>query len=303
MFLSFYGNTRSQWALPVALFYLALVLLGVLMISEKNKYALKGVFFAILLPSLILTRERWYLMVVFLLLSYVLVLAANKRVKFERGNRITIRPHRLYGYGIAFATTAISLLVSAGFYFSIQNSSDAIQPEPKIEIPKEVVYKTLDFFASFYPNKDLQSINQRATVDDFIKESYKDTMMESGYYEVIQKQTGGVISSNGISSEALNQSRQELSNQLGMEINGGEEMRQVIADYINARIRGFIMGDSQSQQFLPLAVAFGLFLTLKTIAWILSFFLVWTTELVFRIMLWMKMIEIVKVQKEVEEIE
>lgn len=303
VYASFYLNTRNDWALPIVFFYFALALYGVFIISEKSKYVIGIVAGAVLLPSLALARGKWYLMAVFLLFCYALFLASGERIKYEAKNRLKIKPSLLFRYGIAFLSTGIGLLVSAGFYFSIQDKSDATRPELGIEIPNEIIFKIMELSGAVYPNEDLRRMNEGFTVDEYITESSKNLLVGFENSGTAVGQKDEIYYSGGLSEGMVEASRQKLSRQLGIEISGDKEMKQVVADYVNARIKQFFLSGSSKEGFLPVGIALGLFLTLKTIAWILTYFLIWTTEVIFRIMLWMRMLVIVKVQKEAEEIE
>lgn len=178
----------------------------------------------------------------------------------------------MFKYGIAFLTTAVSLPICAGLYFSIENKPGGSRPELMLKLPDRFVFKALDVFNSAYPNNDMLNISQGVTVDEYIIESHKNSIIGVEVSDNAQSQPEYVFSPDVVPPEIVDLSRSKLSKQLGIELAGDEEMRKVIADYVNDRIKRFFLGNSPESGLMPLGIAVGLFLTLKTIAWTLTYF-------------------------------
>jgi hypothetical protein len=305
VFWLFNPDVSGSWLLPIVFFFLAVVFLGIFSLVENDRKRANLAILLFIFPSLFLGRSRWYFMIPVILFSHSLIFIALQKIKMEKENRLRIKPQKLVKYGLAYITTSLSLLVAAGYFFSSLGSPVSL-PQFNLSVPDGIISKSLEISQSVYPNSDLKLINSGATVDDFIKISFENSAENDEHYNTVKSQGDFLDGKNEeavVLNKAVEKSRQTLSKQLQTDLSGNEKMKDVLAGYINRRIKEIFLGSDGGGSFLPLGLALGLFLTLKTIAWLLTYPAVWTIGLVFRIMLWNKALEIVKVQKEAEEIE
>lgn len=313
-----YTETKFSWSLPGGCFFVALALLGVYILVESSWRWIIALIAVATLPSFLMSGADWYLMAPIWILSVFIFYVGTDRIKQEQANRIKIIPHSLVKFGMPLVTTGLSLLISANFFLAIKDNSQALSvPKIHMLLPDKVISGSLHLMSSVVPQSALKSIDQGETVDEFIKNNLSHELeIQAGDVENYlrsqgrtwtveqQQQVQNELNNFASLNEALAvvQARAELSKQLGQSLSGQEKMEDVIVVYINNRIDDFFNRQSSNGGALPLGMALALFLTLKTLAWILRHPLAWTTTGIFRIIVKMGGIEIKKEMREVEEI-
>lgn len=318
IFRVLYFKANFIWSVPVIIFFFTLALLLIYILSEHRKRSIYLATAAVTLPSLLMMGQYWYLMAPAWLAGNLLIGIGIERIKTEQENRRRIIPHSLVRFGLSVITTAVSLLIAANYYLSVRDISQTPGvPQVRLTVPRQVVYSALDVAGSLMPEQNLRSISQGTTVDEFLGSRLKSSlsidaadieqyMADQGQpltpeeKENIRRQAESFTVVND--QAAIKQARAQLSEQIGAPLSGSETMKDVMVAYVNRRIAQFFNGDSGNQEILPLGMALALFLTLKAMAWMLSYPLAWTTTGIFHIMVKMKWIMVDKVQREVEEV-
>lgn len=313
-----YFNANFYWSGPIVFFYCALALLGIYVLMEDNRKLLSLIIAAATLPSLVMSIKNWYLILPMWMLANLIINLGVDRIKAEQQNRLKILPHSLMKFGLPLVTTAMALLISTNYFLSIKDKTERGQvPKIDIVIPTGLINAVLSASSSMVPEESVRGLSQEITVDQYIQRNL-DTELSIGQEDVDQ-----YFSSQGrtLTPEQKQQIRQQLesaedasigiatlegrnrlSQQLGMPLTGQEKMKDVLAQYINNRVKKFFNSDEEGGNILPVGMALALLLTIKSLAWVLSFPLAWTITGVFRIMVKMKVVEVITVNKSAEEI-
>jgi hypothetical protein len=307
-----------SWVLPVSMFFLMMFFWSLFLIAESKKSRIFYLVAVSLFPAAVVAQGYWYLMGVILLAALLIILLGVDWIKKEQENRIVIQPGRLLRFGIAMITTGLCLLVAFEYYFAIKDQINQNQaPKIEIEVPANVVYAALNLSGNFFPGETMQYIANGITVDEYIQLAINNSSRGSVMEELrssAEKQQGRKLTDEEISNlnEQLDllkteqitkdEYRRELEKQLGMTLRGDDIMRDVLVRMVNEKLYKYFNYSDDSADVVPLWSAVVLFLTIKTLAWLLSFILIFAVRLGYRIMVELGAIEVECIKKDVEVI-
>lgn len=234
----------------------------------------------------------YYSIVLFLI--FITFLFYKLRARREMKTRINLNFWRILRRGLPLIFTLLCLLVALAYYFSpsLGGISDAefeiprgifdaalkplgglIKTRLPLYSPDMTVDELLTVFSladsegvsdlSFIPSIELYNLIQSKgisieTLD--INKLLKDPEIVNALREDIRERT------NSLSRTQLAQQRLVLSEKLGIEINAGETLNDVLYKLVNAQISGI---SGEYKEYLPIALAIALFFSLRLLAVIL----------------------------------
>lgn len=239
-------------------------------------------------------REAFYYFIV-LVLIFLALLIYRARVKHEKEARTKLHFWRILKRGLSLTFTLVCLLIALVYYFSpslggisemefevprgifdvvLKPLSELIQTRLPLYSPDMSIDELLTMFSvtvgeeglsglSFEPSPELYRIIQSRgisieTLD--LNQLLKDPKIAELLQEEIKKQT------DSLSSDQLIQQRAEFSDKLGIEIKGGENLNDVLYKLVNAQINA---AGGPYKRYIPIALAVGLFFTLRILTIIL----------------------------------
>ena len=310
---SFYGDGSGKWLYPAIVLFLASASFYLLIIVTKKSRILFLVSVIFTLPAIVLGREVWYSMLITWGISILFYMLAIKRIKIEQYNRIKINIYRTLKRGVPIIGTGLSFLIASGFYFSIINQQKIGEvPRFEVEISGKMTNGMLNTANIILPTKELSWVLEGITVDEYIlrmlkaqagaggiiPEQFVQTaegeleLNEAQLQEILLKQQEKIVEAN----------REQLAKQLKTEMTGEERMDQVINGVANKRINEILNGDLLSANVVPIGVAFGMFITVRSLVWIFNGILFLLVTGVFSVLVKTKAVIIRKETREVEEI-
>jgi energy-coupling factor transporter transmembrane protein EcfT len=200
--------------------------------------------------------------------------------------------------GSTFLILAFSLIITSQYYVETKNTR-LENTLPKFQIKALSDTLTSKFLASFNP--DFENLSQDGiTVDEFILEAQKKKLAEN-----LKEEDAKAKLLESSQTFLLEKGRSEMSELAGKKLSGQEKMADVFAAAVNNKINDFVApnfsGNSHSSAW-RLIVALLLFLTVVSLGSFLGIFLIPLTKLIFFVLKKIGLIEIKKIQKEVEEI-
>ncbi len=162
------------------------------------------------------------------------------------------------------------------------------------------------------PTDELNLIIKGATVNEYIFESVK-AQIDSGQpsaEQFMQMDTAEKPASvqlekllEGQHDELVEKNRQLLEKQLGIKVTGDERIDDVANSLMNKRANEIFNGDIISANVVPVGIAFGVFVTVRSLVWILNIILYWVVTGIFWLLAKKNVIVIKKEMKEVERIQ
>lgn len=310
---SFYEGGPHRWIYPSIALFCASASLYLLIVVTRKARILFLVSCAATLPAVFLGREIWYNMIVIWVISMIYYIIAIKRIKVEQYNRIKINIYRILKRGIPIMGTGISFLIAAGFYFSIINQQEIGDiPRVEVSLSKKMTNGALSVANVILPTKELSWILEGVSIDEYILRMIQAQETSDGLNVKSVSHIGGEIQSmEKVSFSSLPEEKQDelvrinraqLSEQLGVEVSGAEGIDQTINRVLNKRLSEIINGDLLSANVVPIGVAFGMFVTIRSLTWIFNGILFLFVTAIFALLVKLKAIVIKKETREVEDI-
>ncbi|MEA1926400.1 MAG: hypothetical protein U9M90_04175 [Patescibacteria group bacterium] len=313
IYSSFYKEGYCKWFYPAIIFFCASIFFYLLIIIVEKTRILLLISGIITIPSIILGGKYWYSVAFIWACAFLLYFIAVKRIKIEQHNRIKIDIYKTLRRGVPIIGTALSLLIASGFYFSIINRQQ-VGEIPKIDIrfSKKMTNNAFRFINFLVPTDEFRLIIEGATTDEYISESMKAQMNFGQPSEEQFMQIDTIEKPTSIQPEKLFENQQDklieknrrlLEKQLGTEVTGDERIDDVVNSLINKRANEILNGDIISASVVPVGIAFGIFITVRSLIWILNIILYWAVSGIFLLLAKKNVIVIKKKMKEVEEIQ
>ncbi len=323
-------RTSSGWGVPIVWFSLFFVLLSLSMVMIRRRIILELEIFLSLIFSFVFARSLFQL--IFIALGFLLVSWACERIVRDMRLNIKLDLWKTIRMGSTLIVLGVGLVISSQYYFEIKDASvDKILPKVDMSgISDALIQKMLATANPNFKNID----NSGLTVDELVLEAQAAQSGGSNgadqavplstdqVNQMIDQQFGSNISNqerqtiiqeyqNKMKDAAaaeqkivLDDGRQQISNIVGMPLTGNEKVADVISQFINNKIgEYFSPGADSNMPLLPLIMALVLFLSVISLGSFLDIFWVLVCKFIFFIFVRLKLVEIKKVQAEVEVID
>ncbi len=230
-------------------------------------------------------------------------------IKVESGNAMYM--------GIMGFITATALIISSQYYFTITrfNSDQLVD---RIANSNTSTINITKFFFDYINAKNSTNTNNTiGTVDGFLEGLFVSTNKNTE-----QKQNmivGAIAQSLGISEELVTQipgdltntitedsflreSRKILSKNVGIALNGSEDILDVLTTFFKLRAEKIIRENETVSYTLPIILSFFFFITIFSVGSVLRYPWIWIAKFIFWILKIYDIIKIIHVEKQVEVI-
>lgn len=312
-FCVFYLEGACPIWLVFIVFFLAMVFFSLFVILSNNPKMIYAIVIIASIPSVILAKEQMFTMFITWFVAALLFVLAVKRIKKEQQSRVSVEVSMMLRRGIPIIGMALSILIASGFYFSlVEKQKLSIVPKIEIEIPHWVTLKILKIARFIIPAEELVWIQTGITVDEYVEKTVKENRFilkgrdQDLFNEITSQREIALPSDDEFSDSNKNifveNGRKVLSDQLGIELRGDEQMDLVINELLQRRVNEFLNGETAGAELLPVGAALTMYILLQSIVWFLGFVIFWTAAGLFTILVKLKMINIKKELKDVEGI-
>lgn len=292
--------TASTWGAPIIWFSLFFINLSLCLVLIKRLVFAELIILAAFFLSLLFVFiwEGIFQHILVILVGFLFASWGIRRIRQDLKLNIIIDLWKTLRTGSTFLILAFSLIIASQYYWETRNTSlESTLPKFKIDALSEKLTSTvLSFINSDFKNLDEEDI----TVDQFILETRKKKFTES----LVSEELSNELFENS-QALVLEEGRQQLSDLAGMKLSGQEKLSDIFSSTVNNRINNFITPSFSENSQLPLLhliLAFILFLTVASLGSFLGIFLIPLTNLIFFGLRKINLVEIIKIQKEVEEI-
>lgn len=310
--------SSGDWITPVIWFFLVFVFISLSVAMLNNTWVLMALSLGSFAGSLFFVFNFWHC--IFVVLGCLLAFASFLRIKRDMRFNVKIDLWKSIRMGKILLILSFSLVITSQFYFQAKNI-DAKNFIPKLKVGDQ----TSNFIVSnvlpqFIPGFQVpgNTKNQGLTVDEFILQSQKS---QTGDGNVISEKLKSEILENNLRNltpeqeaeirnqiekdsnqllndeEVLRQTRGQLSDFVGMDLSGEEQIVDVFSAMINQKMADFLSPgaevNTENTPFLPITLSMILFLTIISLGSLLSSVGMMIAKLLFRLMV---VIGIVKIE-------
>lgn len=296
----------STWGMPMFWFSFFFISLSLGLVLIKRLVLVELIAGAAFLSSwfFVFSAEGRWLHLLMIIISFLFVSWGISRIRRDLKLNIKVDLWKTLRMGSTFFIFSISLIVSSQYYFETKTANiESVWPKFKIGALSDKL--TAKIISSVNPDfKDLQS--DGITVNQFILENQKNQFKDIGGLEQITGQAGESVWE--ITEQlGLAEGRKNLSEMVGMELTGQEKIADVFSGIVNNKINNFVapnhFSSNENIPLLRLLLAFALFLMVMSLGSMLSIFLLPLVKFIFFLLVKFDLVKILKIQKEVEEIE
>ena len=322
----------STWFIPIILFSIYLTLVCLDIVLFKKTYYLNLLLLGSLILSIVFTWNPWHLLGI--VVGGCFLFLSSKKIRHDLELNIKIELMKSLAVGKFMLLLAVSSVIAAQ-YFSIVKDMEGQKLIPHIEIggiSKEI---TIKFLSSFDPNfKSLE--NKNITVDEFILQAEEktdssqapnqDTLDNENSKQMIELELDrrGVPQNqreelrlqamsqiNDLNSKfakdrqglILNEGRKQLSEIAGRQVQGSENISDIVSELISNKIESFFAPNVVDQRSSSIAgvLAAILMLTVFSLGSLLSLVFFGLSYLIFFLMARFGLVEIktITVEKEI----
>lgn len=301
----------STWGAPIIWFSLLFIILCLNIALIKDKNLICAALFSALLPSLIFSANIWQFLII--LFGFLLLLAANARIRGDIDYGKKIKLWRSLRFGKAYVYLALALVISGQYYFLVKGRpAQTFIPDFKVDAMTN--YLAPKILSAVSPNLSA-SVDGEMTVDQFIIQMQESQLDQAGYSPdklaklspdqraALQKQIDGEMEKN--QGALLDEGRKKFADLTGRSIDGSEKVSAIFSEIINSKVNDYLKPGNINTDSLLVApiMAVVLFLTVASLGSVLGIILTPMAAGIFWILVQAKLVLISKVSAEVEVLE
>lgn len=311
---SVYGRMEHPWLYPVLAFGFWGIIFALSCIFIKNRlylysgYAIGGIGY------LFFMKPGWSYAVA--VITVLLLIGIEKKVKKEIERGIQIDFYHLVSHSLKYFVTTICLVIALAYYFSITSEStpSATVIETKtLEMEIDWGLKAAGYVLPDDKKALIDDIQKNITVDEFLAKNMQKPEINTGDLANGIGTTANSPSDTTkligdaavvkIQEEMLAKSKRDLAKQLGVTVIGEEPVKEVLMDYIDKTERSFFENTGSEKFYVPIILAFGLFLTARILGTAVDILLGLFVLLLIKLLRNLHIVEVKQEQREVAFIE
>jgi hypothetical protein len=292
--------TAGSWSAPILWFSLFFISLSLCLVLIKRLVwveIITGISFFFSL-FFVLASGGIFHHALIIFLCFLIASRGIERIRQDLKLNIKVDLWKTLRTGSAYLMLAIALIIASQYYGETKNISlQKTLPEFKLNAFSEKL--TSKILASINP--DFKNLEEESiSVDQFVlkasREQFANNQNLAGIDQVLFGDNQALVLAEG---------RQQLSNLSGMKLNGQEKLADIFSSIVNDKVKDFIAPSFSEDSQLPLLhliLAGALFLTVLSLGSFLGIFLLPLTKLIFAGLRKIGLVDVIKIQKEVEEI-
>lgn len=309
-----YGRTDHPWLFPILAFSLWAMFfaLGCIFISNRKYlfscYTISGAgYLFFIVPG-------WSFTAIPLTVLFLILTEYQIKKESERGMKVDF--YHLASHSLKYFVSIVCLTISISYYFAIYDqASPTATGIEKATIKTEIDWglTAAGYVMSDENRKLTGEVRNNVTVDDFLSKNWIDQnaakLQDAQNWENNQYQPSdtakmiGTATAEQIKQEMLAKSKKDLSKQLGVPVVGEMPVKDVIAAYIDKTERNFFENSGSYKLYLPIILAFGLFLTARILGTAIDLLLGLLLLGIIKILIFTSVVNIKKETREVGIIE
>ena len=248
--------------------------------------------------------------------AVLLFIFTEYQTKKEIDRGIKIDFFHIVSHTLKYFVTTVCLVIAISYYFSITERSAAPSPtfiETKtLEMEMDWGLKAASIFLPEDKKVLANEITNNVTVDEFLSKNFVDPKIDENMAAAKNIIPGGPTEATmqigeatafQIREEMLEKSKKDLAKQLGVNVVGEQPMKEVLMAYIDKTERSFFEYSGSEKFYIPVILAFGLFLTARILGTAVDIFLGLLILLIIKLLRTGGIVEVNQEKKEVAVIE
>lgn len=269
---SFSGKIVHYWLWPVVAFSIWGVAFTLSCIFVKSR---KWLYFSYVLGLFaypLFMGMGWSLVAISL--TFLLLLYTERKIKKELERGIKIDFYHLVSHSLKYFVSIACIIIAVAYYFSITNRTEPSVSSigaKSMEVEVNWGLKALSFLSPDDKKKLIDEILNDISVDEFLIKNYGSQAIANNVPnvgELSQNPTElarmiGDATAQKIQEGMLSKAKSDLSKQLGVNVVGERPVKDVLMEYIDKSERSFFEYSGSEKLYVPIILAFGLFLTAR----------------------------------------
>ncbi len=248
-------------------------------------------------------------------IAVLLLIGIEKKVKKEIERGIKIDFYHLVSHSLKYFVTTVCLVIALAYYFSITSEAPSAMTIETNTLAMEIDWglKAAGYVLPQDKKGLIDDIQNNVTVDEFLTKNMQtpeinagDLANGSGATANSPSNTTKLIGDAAVAKiqeEMLAKSKRDLSKQLGVTVIGEEPVKEVLMDYIDKTERSFFENTGSEKFYVPIILAFGLFLTARILGTAVDLLLGLFVLLIIKLLRRLDIVEVKQEQREVAFIE
>ncbi len=279
-----FGRIRHIWLYPILAFSLwgIAFTLAAIFVSNRKYFHASIVAGALGYPIFF----GMSLSIAGVAIALLLFILTESQTKKEIARGIKIDFYHLVSHTLKYFVTAVCLVTAVAYYFSI---TERPKPTSAMVIETETLEAEMDWglkAAGFVLPEDkkelVNQITDNVTVDEFLSKNFVKPGIDENIAAATNIIPGGPTDTTKligdaavvkIQEEMLAKSKQDLAKQLGVNVVGERPMKEVLMAYIDKTERSFFEYSGTDKFYIPVILAFGIFLTARILGTAVDIFL------------------------------
>jgi len=307
------GRIVHYWVFPVLIFSIWGIFFTLSAIFVRNRTYLYSAYALCAVGYIFFAAMSWSLVVLFL--TILALIAAEKKIKKEIERGIRVDFYRLVSHSLRYFVTIVCIVAAFAYYFSIthRRAPDPSTIESKsLEVELDWGLKAVSYVLPDDKKMLVEEIARGVTVDEFLSKNFVEPQIDENMAAVGNIIPGGATeatmligdaTAGKIREEMLSNSKQDLAKQLGVNVIGEQPMKDVLVAYINKTEREFFEYSGTEKFYIPVILAFGLFLTARILGTAVDILLGIVILGIIKVLRITGVVNLSQVQKEVAVIE
>ena len=280
---SILGKGRHVWLYPILAFSFWAVVFTLSCIFLKNRIYLHSCYVVSGLGYLIFMRPGWSYVAALLAILFLILIERRIKKEIERGIKIDF--YHLASHSLKFFVTTVCLIIAVAYYFSITSgpvpSASGIESK-SLETEIDWGLKAAGFVLPGDKKELIDGIANNITVDEFLTKNMGKPEINNSLIDGNGPAAGspgetakiiGDATAQKIQEEMLSKANSDLSKQLGVPVIGEQPVKEVLMAYIDKAERSFFEYSGSEKLYVPIILAFGLFLTARILGTAVDIFL------------------------------
>jgi|GEM_PF-948166 len=273
------GSMRHIWLFPILAFSLWGIAFTLSSIFVKDRKFFYGSLAAGALGYLVFFGFN--LSLAGILITLLLFVFTEWQAKKEIARGIKVDFYHLVSHTLKYFVTAVCFAIALAYYFSITEkpkpSSAMIIETKTLEAEMNWGLKAAGFVLPEEKKELVDEINSDMTVDEFLSKNFVRPEMENAACmtntAIDATRLIGNAAAVEVQKQMLDKSKRDLAKQLGVNVVGEKPMKEVLMAYIDKTERSFFEYSGTDKFYVPVILAFGIFLTARILGTAVDIFL------------------------------
>jgi len=303
------GQSAHSWLYPVLAFSFWGIVFTLSCIFLKKRAYIHSCYVLSGLGYLVFFKPGWSWVAAFLVILFLILTERLVKKEIKRGIKINF--YHLVSHSLKYFVTTICLVTAIAYYFSITTgpapSASGIEAK-SLETEIDWGLKAAGFVLPDDKRKLIEDVRNDMTVDQFLLKNFGNPDLVGGTFNMNGSPTDsptdaartiGNATAQKIQEEMISKAKSDLSKQLGVNVVGEQPVKEVLMAYIDKAERNFFDYSGSERLYIPIILAFGLFLTARILGTAVDIFLGLFVLLLVKLL---RIFEVVSIRHEEREV-